>query len=345
MHRTLLRSSSPVVVTLLSPNPTLSHSFKSWLLSNTGRIDISEESNNIVNSSIEDDDLDRWGAAAWSSLAIDVSCDDERPSTLLHLLSPANASATTKGSLSLLSIQHASSVEESRSQLAAAFSEKGSPFMIRLRRLLNRPILPSHLLDQTLFQLDERYTNGEVTTSHQIPVSPSPKKPQLKEIALPVDSITLQLPSSGVTGVLQCAPQLAIRPLPRAMHDRFLTVPTLVFHQSADIKPTADWHPIGVTSSRKGQYMQYKYGIDVRLCPSTIRESMFCEAQESMLAGSLQELQSTRVLESKSSDDDPRMNKMDCWVEVRANLKRPSGYFQQSKTTPRFAKAPDIPYE
>lgn len=342
MQRTLLKASSPVVVTVLSPSPTVSQSFKDWLISNASNRSPDESNNHAIKSN--EDDLDRWGAAAWNSLSIDVSCNNESPPTLLHLLSPAGSSMT-KGSLSLLSIQHASSIEESRSQLAAAFAEKGSPFYVRIRRLFNRPILPSHLLDQTLFQWNESCTESILSSlSKRIPVSEATGRPQLKEIALPVDNISLQLPSSGVTGVYQCSSQLAIRPLPRAMHDRFLTVPTLVFHQSSDLKPGPEWHPIGVSSSRKGQLMQYKQGLDVRLCQSTTRESMFCEAQESMLAGSLQELQSTRVLGSKQ-EDDPNTNKMDCWVEVRANLKRPSGYFTQSKTTPRFAKAPDIPYE
>lgn len=302
-----------------------------------------EESSNLPAHS-NDDDLDHWGAAAWSSLSMNVSCNDESPPTLLHLLSPAGSSAT-KGSLSLLSIQHASSIEESRSQLASAFSEKASPLYIRLRRMFHRPIMPSHVLDQTLFQWDENDTHGVLCPSEKMRVSNSATRPQLKEIAVPVDIVTLQLPSSGVTGVYQCSSQLSIRPLPRAMHDRFLAVPTLVFHQSADFQISPEWHPIGASSSRKGQLMQYKHGLDVRLCKSTTRESMFCEAQESMLAGSLEELQSNHVLGSMSHQDDPRTNNMDCWVEVRANLKRPSGYFQQTKTPPRFAKAPNIPYE
>ena len=350
MHGTLRKASSPVVVTLLSPSPALSQSFKDWLLANVGRSAMSKESSHLVaEHSNQEDDLDRWGAASWNSVSINVSCNDETPSTtLLHLLSPAGFSATTKkGALSLLSIQHASSIEESRSQLAAAFAEKGSPLLIRLRRLFHRPIMPAHLLKQTLLQWNNE-TNSAVSPSKEIHVSQSTTRPQLKEIVFPVENMALQLPSSGVTGVYQCSSQLAIRPLPPAIHDRVLTVPTLVFHQSDqnEVQPGPEWHPIGFSSSRKGQWMQYKYGLDVRLCPSTIRESMFCEAQESMLAGSLEELQSTRVLGSKSQhDDDPRTNNMDCWVEVRANLKRPSGYFQPSKTTPRFAKAPDIPYE
>jgi len=39
----------------------------------------------------------------------------------------------------------------------------------------------------------------------------------------------------------------------------------------------------------------------------------------------------------------------DCWVEFRANLKKPSGFFtrntKSNRQSHKVAKAPDIPYE
>lgn len=83
-------------------------------------------------------------------------------------------------------------------------------------------------------------------------------------------------------------------------------------------------------------------GIDVRFCSSYKPSSMFCEAQESLLASSLDELQSTNVLKSTGKVD-PRTLQTDCWVEFRANISRPMGYLK--KTQPKIAKAPDLPYE
>jgi 3-hydroxyacyl-CoA dehydrogenase len=86
------------------------------------------------------------------------------------------------------------------------------------------------------------------------------------------------------------------------------------------------------------------HGMDVRLCE--VRESSnewalsssFDEAQESLLAGSLDELQSTLVMsDGKGSDDestvevDPKTNSADCWVEVRSNVKHPTGYRKQQE--------------
>ena len=91
-------------------------------------------------------------------------------------------------------------------------------------------------------------------------------------------------------------------------------------------------------------------GLDIRYCPRTTVSSTFSEAQESLLAGSLEELQSTNILLSGSEKaiGDKRIGNSDCWVELRANLKRPSKYWQRSKNSSRkqkIAKIPDIPFE
>jgi hypothetical protein len=91
-------------------------------------------------------------------------------------------------------------------------------------------------------------------------------------------------------------------------------------------------------------------GLDVRYCPRTATSSTFSEAQESLLAGSLDELQSTNILVSGAENvkSDDRIGNGDCWVEVRASLKRPSNFLQRTKSSTRrqkVAKIPDLPYE
>jgi hypothetical protein len=56
---------------------------------------------------------------------------------------------------------------------------------------------------------------------------------------------------------------------------------------------------------------------------------------------------SSKAIASKKKVD--VMNGLgDCWVEFRANIKRPQGFFDKkarTKTMNRIAKAPDLPYE
>jgi hypothetical protein len=102
-------------------------------------------------------------------------------------------------------------------------------------------------------------------------------------------------------------------------------------------------------------------GIDLRYCQSKELSSMFPEAQESLMAGSLDDLQNVNVMvkggnaqisDNKAISSHTRVDSMnglgDCWVEFRANLKRPMGYFEgksRRKPAQRTVKAPDLPYE
>ena len=135
--------------------------------------------------------------------------------------------------------------------------------------------------------------------------------------------------------------------------------------------------------------------LEFRFCDANELSSSFAEAQESLLAGSLHDLQNVNVMvegtnninhssciksgvkgESSSSNDNNHskhsnntsrvdvMNGLgDCWVEFRANLKQPQGFWKQwnmkgnfssifnigneTKTDKRkrIVKAPNIPYE
>ena len=179
----------------------------------------------------------------------------------------------------------------------------------------------------------------------------------------------------SVTGLYQLPySNLYIRPIPMAKEDRqCCTKPTLIFHSDTDhmdgvlqqnhtidtnIDGTTKLMKIGYTGRQShGQVMisdSSRFGgISVRLCAQQQPTSAFAEAQDSLLASSLNELQSQHVLLSTSDHSkDPRTNNTDCWVEFRANLRHPLGFIPTSSLVsgslsnpPKIAKAPDLPYE
>lgn len=151
-----------------------------------------------------------------------------------------------------------------------------------------------------------------------------------------------------------------IRPLPSAGEDQSLPPPTFIFGCESLSKSILEKEQmglkvakIGYSGNKIGQLMMLHediQGVDIRYCSETKATSAFCEAQESLLAASLEELQSVNALlgDGQESNHDQRIGQADCWVEVRANLKRPSGFFHRTEggsSKPRIAKIPDIPYE
>ncbi len=177
-----------------------------------------------------------------------------------------------------------------------------------------------------------------------------------------------------VTGLYQLPySNVCIRPIPMGKEDRQSNVsPTLIFQSSVehmdgilkryDTTKTQDrttkFMKIGYTGRQSdGQIMisdgsQYG-GMHVRLCSQQKPSSVFAEAQDSLFASSLSELQSQDVLlAKKESSADPRTNNTDCWVEFRANLRHPLGFLPSSSflstassSPPKIAKAPNLPYE
>lgn len=173
---------------------------------------------------------------------------------------------------------------------------------------------------------------------------------------------------------------VVFRPVPSAAEDRMLPPPSLVF-QCANLNDMKDvFDEVGVSTARvgfsgngkNGQLMighKDLVGLDIRLCDAKALCSFFAEAQEALLAGSLDDLQNANVMaegghgDKSEETDAPRrpgaMNGLgDCWMEFRANMKHPSGFFwrrrevlvSQSKAADRSAynrtvKAPSIPYE
>jgi len=169
---------------------------------------------------------------------------------------------------------------------------------------------------------------------------------------------------------------LCLRPVPAAEADQSLSPPSLVFHfdeqeQGSVLAELAGEDiadeetsiaKIGFSGLGKGGQVMLRHadlaGLDVRLCSNSRYSTVFAEAQESLFAGSLEQLQSVRVNGAPVTSSqrkgtttggeqgtliDPKTNQADCWVEVRANLSRPMGYLKRRK--PKTAKAPDLPYE
>lgn len=247
-------------------------------------------------------------------------------------------------------------------------------------RLTTRHLVPRQLEYLPLLELDEPNDGYDVDPSI------SWKNGELKEIVIPTyasdtyadkktlfttlrDSPHLTRPVPGVYKLL--ASRVCIRPLPMAKEDRKVPPPSLIFHwddlEEAGLRNVDDdtTHAvkIGYTGrTGRGQLMLLddkkdnlmSSGVDIRLCSATQSSPVFAESQESLLASSLSELQSKHVLTNHLPGDatvqresDPNINKMDCWVEFRANIRNPQGFLPRHElaSRPRTAKAPDLPFE
>lgn len=180
---------------------------------------------------------------------------------------------------------------------------------------------------------------------------------------------------------------LVCRPLPAATEDRILAPISLVF-ECKDLKEALQVvngvdgtvsGKVGFSGNgKKGQirvgHIDLK-GVDIRMCESSKLSSQFAESEEALLAGSLADLQNDNVMAegaldssdnisnrytTKNDKQRPSSNSMnglgDCWMEFRANMKAPSGFFSKKKVivtthrasgrgTERIARAPNIPYE
>jgi hypothetical protein len=316
------------------------------------------------------------------SVALPCSRDGK---TILHFISPdygINLPEQHKSTVELLAIHcltcedntTASVLEKVRYRLANALllpTTLGNPWQNLKSSITGRNMFSaSHLLqsnrgvpivDLEVQETDERSYTASIG--------------DLKEVVIP--SFLSDTDANGrtllehlqslprpVPGLYQTSSGLCIRPLPTAKEDRHLSPPSLIFQAEETTLDSAinihtsdsDHHAFRIGYTGCGSKRQVlirnakteSKSIDIRLCPSTKPISMFAEAQESLLASSLEELQSRRVLAQNSSQEieDPNNNKMDCWVEFRANMKNPSGFFpRKSSEGPKIAKAPDLPFE
>jgi hypothetical protein len=288
------------------------------------------------------------------------------------------------------------SIQESRDIIARHMDKSMlNSFKLLAMQLLNKPISPRHItsLDNGLPLLF--FPDYKSAAEKRLKTGAKSNQPdsdlKFREIVIPFDdestypdgSTLLQnLSKSNLarpkTGLFQWNSTSAvcnengfvIRPLPIAKADLNLSSPSMIFQcesldqvQSALSKDII-LNKVGCNSMTPGQLMvshRDMQGIELRYCQSKELSSIFPEAQESLMAGSLEDLQNVNVMVKggktqssgeKSADSPNRVDSMnglgDCWVEFRANLKRPTGYFEgksRRKSVQRTAKAPDIPYE
>jgi hypothetical protein len=257
-------------------------------------------------------------------------------------------------------------------------------------QFLNKPITPHHItsldngLPLFLFPDDETLKTDEKSGQVQ-------SKLKLREIVIPFDdestypngltllqslsNSALPRPKTGLfqwtsTSKLSANGGFTIRPLPIAKVDLNVPSPSIIFQcesldqVQSEFSRHAILNKVGFNSMTSGQLMVNHHnlqGIDLRYCQSKELSSIFQEAQESLMAGSLDDLQNVNVMvkggNPQSVGENPaasptRVDSMnglgDCWVEFRANLKRPMGYFEgksRRKSVQRTVKAPDLPYE
>lgn len=349
-----------------------------------------------------------WGHGRWDSIA--AACPES--GTVLHFLSSENHRAssrtTTDATMSLLSITDGGPANDDdvarARRVLADQTERASSFAsgwrVALARATGREITPTHLLGRrasvplmVIETRDDDEDDEQVVADGGLREIVVPYVPNdvhrafFSSLARPVD------PSTGRPVVGLCrwpGSALLLRPLPASAVDRSLPPPSLVIRRrdldddvvvadNNEEEAIATTSRVGFTSGGGGQLMVHHpalRGVDLRLCAATGLSSSFAEAQDALLAGSLDDLQSENVLveggrnQNESNDVKATRSRTDvkdksikerllgdCWVEFRANMRRPEGFFssfERGGLSPstrgrdgggRSAKAPDIPYE
>eukprot|EP00559_Dactyliosolen_fragilissimus_P004825 CAMPEP_0184867304 /NCGR_PEP_ID=MMETSP0580-20130426/25917_1 /TAXON_ID=1118495 /ORGANISM="Dactyliosolen fragilissimus" /LENGTH=476 /DNA_ID=CAMNT_0027367499 /DNA_START=127 /DNA_END=1557 /DNA_ORIENTATION=- len=181
---------------------------------------------------------------------------------------------------------------------------------------------------------------------------------------------------------------IALRPLPSSNEDIRLPPPTLIFQCPSldDARESLTQYgvqasKIGFSGNKNSGQLRVIHeafsGLDVRFCEQQNLSAQFAESQEALMSASLEELQSTNIfleggavkpgkendkatsLGNRQSKGDSMNGMGDCWVEFRANIRQPAGFFKNRKNlvngksfqtdkfskVERVAKPPDIPYE
>jgi hypothetical protein len=267
----------------------------------------------------------------------------------------------------LLAVQDASGVTQACEEIATRVGVSASIPYLCMSHAMGRPITVHQLLASSLPFLHFRDHDSDVDVVAKPDNNDNNKVTAtagcLKEIVIPAyddemdsDGCTLLDKFSQAsslarpcTGLYQFKDQskLCLRPLPAAEADTRLPPPSLVFHTDSvdriqelaladNLSSATATAKIGFNGTGKGQIMVQTgdwTGLDVRFCEATKYTSMYAEAQASLQAGSLPELQHGSGEKENG----------DCWVEFRANLRHPAGFLRRRKP-PRIAKAPDLPY-
>jgi hypothetical protein len=307
----------------------------------------------------------------WESLALQCP---ETGTILHWLSAESKSPSSRLGSPhELLAVQDASCVTQACEEIATRVGVSASVPYLCMSHAMGRPITVHQLLASGLpfLHFGDHDQQDVAAKPHDNKVTATTGC--LKEIVIPAyhhemdrDGYTLldkfsqaSSLSRPCTGLYQFKDpsKLCLRPLPAAEADWRLPPPSLVFHADSvdriqelalalaatgatttdDASSATATAKIGFNGTGKGQIMvqtgDWK-GLDVRFCEATKYSSMFAEAQTSLQAGSLPELQ--RGSGEKRDGD--------CWVEFRANLRHPAGFLRRGKPS-RIAKVPDLPYE
>lgn len=374
MKRTItnLKQKPEIVVNLLAPSHTMALE-ASKILSSVSSFEpmetkpFEQNDNDALNKLIY---FKRWASTV-------LQCTNSQ--TILHWISPTtkqSAARTFSGFHELLSIQCSSHSSDTldkkssddkivlaRTKLARHITKSS---YLTLRSIMGASMRAHHLLGVTGPVLDFEDDDTHLDEDHTNRILINQLEGVLKEVVLPIsenpneESLLTMLSRSSLsrpaTGLYQWHPTIPLRfrPIPLATEDRKMAPPSLIFHtQSLDEleqQHEGQTSRIGYNGLGKGQIMLREpalNGLDVRFCEKTKPSSAFFEAQESLLANSTSELQSTHVLGSKT-EADPRQGNSDCWVEFRAGVKDPVTFWSSKHTQtkkPRIAKIPDIPPE
>lgn len=267
---------------------------------------------------------------------------------------------------------------------------------IRLMHQMGKQIAPSWLLAKqptsSSYQplhLDLRpfnsvannnFAHGKTNGPFQLREVAIPFHPELSTLQQQLSKSSLLRPKAGLYQFTQQTKSsqpinngLILRPLPSASEDFRLPQPSLIC-QCTSLPEAQDrvekefgaaiakigWRGDGQNGSLIVSHPSIR-GLDIRLVEASgewVPNSFFDEAQEALLAASLDDLQSSHVITEGSEGSDKRIDRKidpktlnaDCWVETRANVKNPLGFLSkrwsltsQHKTT--VAKPPELPYE
>lgn len=297
--------------------------------------------------------LPKWGVT-WDIHSL--TCP-ETGTCIRCLASSRTSNSHASGPHSLIAVQDVPVEDSHAEHLLDSLSATKSQAKLLLSDWIRQPITPHSLLGSDLtpiIQLNQETGSMQDGSRHRTMLS---THGVLKEVVVPFfDASAVPLTRMAslprlAMGLYQLSNGLAIRPLPASQEDHAVSPPSLIFHTSDDSldfvqDSQTTMAKIGCSGvNRQGQTMlrhRDTQGLDIRFCPSLKPSSMFFEAQESLLASSLPELQSTNVLQPTGKVD-PRTQQSDCWIEFRANLSKPMSLWK--KTKPRIAKAPDLPFE
>lgn len=371
MHFTK-RTKSPMV-TLLSSSTHASRRAQNLLESTVGLIPepITVASDDELNAAFKS------SIPGFSRKWFSVSSKCPQSRTILHFISLDSQSHKT-GPFGLLGVSNVPTgvtpnegIEKFRDLLASHVKDRSTA--INLSGSLGSTVSPASLLKSVStgglplldFPEEESFggdTDGKGVTGLKEVVVPFFDYAQYNDGSTLLSRMSKAKFSRPTVGVYQWPGSAThIRPLPMAAEDQQLPPPSLIFHSvspkhTEDVASKAGVHlaKIGYGGSSVGQKMLIHpdlHGLDIRCCTQDTFSSSFAEAQESLLAASIDELQSTNTLLAggESGEDDERIGNGDCWVEFRANLRRPSGFWQRPAssmvTKNRTVKAPDLPFE